>query len=158
MLASPSLQQAKARHFPSEKNSWLTYRRGRGARGLGAGPSSGLGRLRFFPPATPLHCTVLAGPGEAKVRAGLLGDYGRPWGPLCYPQLPNPNLSNFSCLLFLGRRSRRPRIQGLTREGSSLREQNLAALLPFGEARVLGPGGLSRARVFFRPQNGLGRG
>lgn len=44
-------------------------------------------------------------------------------------------------------------MQGLTREGSSLREQDRAALLPFREAKVLGPGGLGRAQGFFRAQN-----
>lgn len=45
------------------------------------------------------------------------------------------------------------------REGRSLSERDLAALLallPFGEAKALGPGGLSRAWGFLRARNGVG--
>lgn len=44
------------------------------------------------------------------------------------------------------------------REGRSLRERDLAALLPFREAKALGPGGLSRAWGFLRARNGVGLG
>lgn len=166
--AGPAQSPASKSHtFSVEENSWLTERRSGGVGGLGAGPSPALVHRHSSPPAaSSAHCTVIAGPGGSQghtclassITAGFLNDSGRPREPLCYPRLPNPNPPNFSCPFLSRRRLRRPRIQGLTREGSSLREQDCAALLPCREAKVLGPGGLSRARGFLRAQNGVRMG
>lgn len=40
--------------------------------------------------------------------------------------------------------------------GGSLGEEDLAALFPFREAKVVRPGRLSRARCFLRARNGVG--
>lgn len=82
--------------------------------------------------------------------AGPLDDDGRPRGPLFCPQLQNPNLVSF-----LPPTSLKWKVEEAQYLDSDLGEQDLAVLLPFREAEVLGSGRLSGARGFLRAQDGV---
>lgn len=76
-----------------------------------------------------------------------VADHG---GLLFWPQLPNPNLVRFLPPTSLERKVAEARCLG-----SDLGEQDLAVLLPFREAEVLGSGGLSRPQGFLRAEDGV---
>lgn len=75
VLALPSLQLAKAKSFPLEKNLWLMGEPGRRREALGAGASSGLGASALF---RELFCTGL----------GLSMTLEGHGGPLLLPSAP----------------------------------------------------------------------
>lgn len=153
--AGPTQSPAKARRLPPEANSWLPYGRSREA----SGAPLRTGAAAFLPIGCVVapHCASWAWPRPRSGLGYLRTTAGH--GGLCATlssQIPICPTSPACFSRVEGWEG--PESKFCPRQGRSLRERDLAALLPFGEAKALGPGGLSRAWGFLRAQNGVGLG